>query len=154
MIGEYNGAEIVDDYAHHPVEIEATLSTGRDVVSKKNGRVFAIFQPHKYTRLENLFTDFANCFSKADKVYILDVFAAGEAAIEGFNSKILVEAICKNSVDAAYLSSHEDIASVIAVEAQENDIIIMMGAGSITNWANQLPQKLEKLNVDALNIAN
>ena len=83
LVGSYNGAEIIDDYAHHPVEIEATLSTARDVVSKRNGRVIAIFQPHRYSRLENLFADFASCFFRADKVYILDVFAAGEGPIDG-----------------------------------------------------------------------
>jgi UDP-N-acetylmuramate--alanine ligase len=154
LVGSYNGAEIIDDYAHHPVEIEATLSTAKDVVSKRKGRVIAIFQPHRYTRLENLFTDFANCFSKADKVYILDVFAAGDSPIEGINSKTLVEAINKNGIDATYVLNHEDITSIVATGSKGGDIILMMGAGSITNWANQLPEKLDKMNIDALNSAN
>ncbi|CAN0601196.1 unnamed protein product, partial [Ectocarpus sp. 12 AP-2014] len=62
LVGKYNGAEIIDDYAHHPVEIEATLATARDVVSERKGRVISIFQPHRYTRLENLFSDYASCF--------------------------------------------------------------------------------------------
>jgi UDP-N-acetylmuramate--alanine ligase len=154
LVGSYNGAEIIDDYAHHPVEIEATLATAKDVVSKRKGRVIAIFQPHRYTRLENLFTDFANCFSKADKVYILDVFAAGDNPIEGINSKTLAQSIAKNGIDVTYLPSHEGIASIVATDSREGDIILMMGAGSITYWANQLPEKLEKLNLDALNSAN
>ena len=151
LVGKYNGAEIIDDYAHHPVEIKATLSTARDVVSKRKGRVISIFQPHRYTRLENLFSDFADCFSKSDKVYILDVFSAGDSPIEGINSKTLVEAINKNSVDAEYLS-HEDITSVVAAEVKEGDIVLMMGAGSITTWANQLPEKLEKIDTNTVTV--
>lgn len=152
LVGTYNGAEIIDDYAHHPVEIEATLDTARDVASKRKGRVIAIFQPHRYTRLENLFSDFASCFSKSNKVYILDVFSAGDAPIEGINSKALVKAINQNSVDAEYLSSHKDIAKIVADEAKEGDIILMMGAGSITTWANQLPEKLEKININSVSM--
>lgn len=152
LVGKYNGAEIIDDYAHHPVEIEATLDTAKDVVSKRNGRIISIFQPHRYTRLENLFSDFASCFCKSDKVYILDVFSAGDTPIEGVNSKTLVDAINKNSVDAEYLASHEDIASIVAAEAGEGDIILMMGAGSITTWANQLPEKLEKMNINTVTV--
>ena len=152
LVGKYKGAEIIDDYAHHPVEIEATLSTARDVVSKRNGRVISIFQPHRYTRLENLFSDFANCFSKSDKVYILDVFSAGDSPIEGVNSKALVEAINKNSVNAEYLASHEEIASIVAAEAKDGDLVLMMGAGNITTWANQLPEKLEKINTNTVTV--
>ncbi len=152
LVGKYNGAEIIDDYAHHPVEIEATLSTAKDVVSKRKGRVISIFQPHRYTRLENLFSDFASCFAKSDKVYILDVFSAGDSPIEGINSKTLVEAINKNSVDAEYLANHEDITPVVATEAREGDIILMMGAGSITTWANQLPEKLEKIDTSTVTV--
>ena len=152
LVGKYNGAEIIDDYAHHPVEIEATLSTVKDVVSKRKGRVISIFQPHRYTRLENLFSDFASCFAKSDKVYILDVFSAGDSPIDGINSKTLVEAINKNSVDAEYLANHEDITSIVATEAGEGDVILMMGAGSITTWANQLPEKLEKIDTSTVTV--
>ena len=153
LVGKYNGAEIIDDYAHHPVEIEATLSTARDVVSKRKGRVISIFQPHRYTRLENLFSDFASCFSKSDKVYILDVFSAGDTPIEGINSKALVKAINANSIDAEYLAGYEDIATIVAAEAKEGDIVLMMGAGNITTWANQLPEKLGKMNVNSANMS-
>jgi UDP-N-acetylmuramate--alanine ligase len=148
LAGKYNGAEIIDDYAHHPVEIEATISTAKDVVSKRKGRVISIFQPHRYTRLENLFSEFASCFAQSDKVYILDVFSAGDLPIEGINSRTLVDAINKNSADAEYLTNHEDITSIVATEAREGDIILMMGAGSITTWANQLPEKLEKIDTN------
>ncbi|MEM6338883.1 MAG: UDP-N-acetylmuramate--L-alanine ligase, partial [Pseudomonadota bacterium] len=119
---------------------------------ERKGRVISIFQPHRYTRLENLFSDFASCFAKSDKVYILDVFSAGYLPIEGINSKTLVEAINKNSVDAEYLANHEDITSIVANEAGEGDIILMMGAGSITTWANQLPEKLEKIDTSAVTV--
>jgi UDP-N-acetylmuramate--alanine ligase len=146
LVCSYNGAEIIDDYAHHPVEIEATLATAKDVVAKRKGRVIAMFQPHRYSRLENLFEDFSNCFSKADKVYIRDVFAAGESVMEGVNSRALVDAISKTGIDASYLSSHEKIAPAIAMDAKEGDIIVMMGAGTITNWTNQLPEELAEIN--------
>ncbi|MEG7603122.1 glutamate ligase domain-containing protein, partial [Listeria monocytogenes] len=83
----YNGVSVIDDYAHHPAEVEATLATARDVVKNTNGKVIAIFQPHRYTRLSSLFQDFVNCFNDADALYIMDVYSAGEALIEGYNTK-------------------------------------------------------------------
>jgi UDP-N-acetylmuramate--alanine ligase len=145
-VGKYNGAEIIDDYAHHPAEIEATLATARDIALKRGGKVISVFQPHRYTRLENLFFEFASCFSQSDKVYILDVFSAGDAPIEGITSRDLVREVKKHAVDAEYLPSHENIKSVIKAEAKNGDIILMMGAGNITSWAHQLPQELENLN--------
>lgn len=154
LVGEYNGAEIIDDYAHHPVEIEATLATAKDVVSKRKGRVVAIFQPHRYTRLQNLFEEFASCFARADKVYILDVFSAGDEPIEGINSRSLVESINANHIEANYIKKHEDIVQIVSREAKKGDIILMMGAGNITTWANQLPEQLEKFNVQTASVFN
>lgn len=141
-VSEYNGAEIIDDYAHHPVEIAATLSTAKVIAKERKGRVIAIFQPHRYSRLENLFTDFANCFIDADSVYITDVFSAVEEPIEGVNGKSLAIAIAKSGVDSIHLANTEDIATIVASLAKRGDIFVFMGAGSITKWANQLPQQL------------
>lgn len=149
-VGEYRGAEIIDDYAHHPVEINATLSTAKSIAQAKKGRVIAIFQPHRYTRLESLFNDFINCFKDADYVYILDVFAAGENEIKGINSAVLAAEINKirNNSNALYIDSHEDIVNVIISTAQENDLFIFMGAGNITKLANDMPYKLVNNNLD------
>ncbi len=141
-VGEYHGAEIIDDYAHHPVEIVATLSVAKVIAKKRQGRVIAIFQPHRYSRLENLFTDFTNCFIDADTVYITDVFSAGEEPLEWVDGKILATSIAKSGINSIYLTNEEDIATIVASLAKKGDIFVFMGAGSITKWANQLPQQL------------
>lgn len=152
IIGQYNGANIIDDYAHHPVEIQATIATARDIVSQNTGRVISVFQPHRYTRLQDLFSDFTKCFLQSDKVYILDVFSAGDKQIKGINSKRLVDAINENYGYAEYLTSHKHIApAIIASEVKSGDIILMMGAGNISLWANQLPKNLADINTHNLN---
>ena len=154
-IYEYNDAEIIDDYAHHPVEINATLSTARGIASSRKGRVIAIFQPHRYSRLKNLFSDFASCFADADSVYITDVFAAGEQPIEGISGRDLVRAIIKiSSSKVAFIEDHKDIAAIVASEAKKGDIFVFMGAGTITNWVNQLPELLNKTDPQHIDFAN
>ncbi len=140
-ICEYNGAEIIDDYAHHPVEIRATLSTAKNIVKKRDGKVIAIFQPHRYSRLENLFSDFANSFTDADQVYITEVFAAGEMPIDDINGRSLAKQISKNNINAEFID-HKKITKIITKNAKKGDLVILMGAGTITNWANQLPEFL------------
>jgi UDP-N-acetylmuramate--alanine ligase len=140
---EYNGAEIIDDYAHHPEEVKATLATARVVANARSGRVIAIFQPHRYSRLSNLFADFTTCFAEADSIYIMDIYAAGEQQIEGVSGKALALAIKKTGAKCEFIDSHEKIAGTISSIAKKGDIIVMMGAGSISNWANQLPSLFE-----------
>jgi UDP-N-acetylmuramate--alanine ligase len=144
-ICEYNGAEIIDDYAHHPVEISATLSTARGIAKQRKGKVIAIFQPHKYSRLENLFSDFANCFTDAENIYITDVFAAGEQPIEGINGKRLTEAVKQTGARSEFVADHNNIAEIITSVAAKGDVIVLMGAGTITNWANKLPELLKSV---------
>ena len=151
---EYHGAEIIDDYAHHPVEIGATLSTARGIASARAGRVIAIFQPHRYSRLKNLFSDFVNCFTDADSVYITDVFAAGEQPIEGVSGRDLAYAVTKINGKATFIANHEDIASIISSEAKEGDLFVFMGAGTITNWANQLPELLNETDPEPVHFVN
>ena len=143
---KYHGSEIIDDYAHHPVEIRATLETARNIASGRGGKVIATFQPHRYSRLKNLFSDFANCFTDADSIYITDVFAAGESPIDGINSAVLVDSIKDTGKNASYMSNHEDIVKMVESQAKEGDIFVFMGAGSISSWANQLKEKLAKSN--------
>jgi len=141
-VGCYNGARIIDDYAHHPTEVEATLKTAKEVISSaQKGRVIAVFQPHRFTRLANLWQDFIKAFKDADIVYLCDVYPAGETAIENVNSENLCKEI--NYTKTFYVSGElENIAKAVRREISENDIILTMGAGNIT----QLGQIL--INID------
>lgn len=145
--GEINGVTIIDDYGHHPTEIKATLKAAREVIShsKDNkGKVIAVVQPHRYSRLERLFVEFCGCFGDADKVIVSDVYAAGEQPIEGVDRDALVAALNNHGREAFALSSPEALPSMIHEHAETGDMVVCLGAGSITQWANNLPQALEK----------
>lgn len=145
-IGEYNGAYIVDDYAHHPEEVKATLNTARSVVeSNKKGKIVAIFQPHRYSRFHHLFDQFIHCFKEADILYVSEVFAAGEEKIEGYTNCALVKAIKKEYPDrhSEILEHHDQLEELVKIHANDGDIILMMGAGNITYWAADLTKKLQ-----------
>lgn len=146
-VGEYNGAEIIDDYAHHPVEVEATLATARSIADKRGSKVISIFQPHRYSRLSNLFEDFSKSFKAADQVYITDVYSAGEAPIAGINGESLSVNIIKQGQDAKFVASHEQIPEIIIQHAKKGDLIMMMGAGSISSWANKMQSEIEKYGI-------
>ncbi len=141
--GIVGGVRIVDDYGHHPVEIAAVLKAARQVAE---GRVIAVVQPHRFTRLESLMEEFSTCFSDADAVFVADVYAAGETRIEGIDKDALVEGIRRfghRSVQA--LESVEALPGVIAAEARDGDLVVLLGAGDITQWAYALPGQLEGL---------
>ncbi|RZI99783.1 MAG: UDP-N-acetylmuramate--L-alanine ligase [Brevundimonas sp.] len=141
--GVVGGVRIVDDYGHHPVEIAAVLKAARQVAE---GRVIAVVQPHRFTRLESLMEEFSTCFSDADVVYVADVYAAGEQPIEGIDKDALVEGIRRfghRSVQP--LESAEALPGVIAAEARSGDLVVLLGAGDITAWAYALPGQLEAL---------
>ncbi|MBU1385295.1 MAG: UDP-N-acetylmuramate--L-alanine ligase [Alphaproteobacteria bacterium] len=141
--GIVGGVRIVDDYGHHPVEIAAVLKAARQVAE---GRVIAVVQPHRFTRLESLMEEFSTCFSDADAVFVADVYAAGEAPIEGVDKDALVECVRRfghRSVHA--LESVEALPGVIAAEAKAGDLVVLLGAGDITQWAYALPGQLEGL---------
>ncbi len=146
--GVVGGVRIVDDYGHHPVEIAAVLKAARQVAqnAEGNGRVIAVVQPHRYTRLRDLMEEFSTCFSDADAVIVADVYAAGETPIEGVDKEALVEGIRRfghRSVQA--LESIEALPGVIAAEAKAGDLVVLLGAGDITQWAYALPGQLEAL---------
>ncbi|UCM92172.1 UDP-N-acetylmuramate--L-alanine ligase [Candidatus Tisiphia endosymbiont of Melanophora roralis] len=145
-VAEYNSATIIDDYAHHPEEVKATLATARNIANKQNSKIIAIFQPHRYTRVKYLFDDFLTCFVDADQVYITDIYAGGEQPIDGITGKSIVDEISntKSHPMAAFIEDHKDIAKIIISEAMPNDIIVMMGAGSISAWANDLHQQFTR----------
>jgi UDP-N-acetylmuramate--alanine ligase len=140
LAGEWNGVRIIDDYGHHPVEIAAALKAAREVC---DGRVIAVAQPHRYTRLRDLFSDFSTCFNEADVVAISDVYAAGEAPIEGVCAQSLVESIIAHGHRRAVkLESLEGLPALVRAEAQPGDIVVCLGAGDITAHANALAAKL------------
>lgn len=142
-VGNWHGVNIYDDYAHHPVEIRAVLSAARDACS---GRVIAIAQPHRYTRLESLFDDFATCFNDADIVAIAPVFAAGEEPMEGVSAEELVSRMkAAGHRDARTLSGPDNLAALVSSVAVEGDFVVCLGAGSITSWAAALQQNLQTL---------
>ena len=140
--GQWNGAEIYDDYAHHPVEIAAVLKAARSVAS---GRVIAVIQPHRYTRLQALFDGFCSCFNDADIVIVAPVYAAGETPIAGISSDALVDGLrIRGHRDARPLEGPESLADMIRDVATPGDCIICLGAGSISQWAYALPSELEE----------
>lgn len=144
--GEVNGITIIDDYGHHPVEIAATLSSARQAVESTGGKVIAVVQPHRYTRLSSLFTEFSTCFSDADTVLITDVYSAGEEPIESANRDALVESIRNHGHKHVLpLPSEKELAKIIAGIAQPGDFVICLGAGSISKWAASLPKELAPL---------
>ncbi|MGE0594970.1 MAG: UDP-N-acetylmuramate--L-alanine ligase [Hyphomonadaceae bacterium] len=139
-VGYWNDVRLIDDYGHHPVEIAAVLSAAREVAQ---GRVIAVVQPHRYTRLRDLFDDFAGCFKDCDLVAIADIYSAGEAPIDGVTPEALVAAIkAKGHPDARRLASLDDLAALVAGEARPGDVVVCLGAGDITQYANALPAKL------------
>ncbi|MGN7770422.1 UDP-N-acetylmuramate--L-alanine ligase [Phyllobacterium sp. 22552] len=141
--GSWSGVDIFDDYGHHPVEIKAVLKAARD---SAKGRVIAIVQPHRFTRLASLFDEFASCFNDADTVIVAPVYTAGEDPIEGVTSETLVSRI-KTAAhrDARYINGSQEIAPLIADIAKPGDFVIFLGAGNITQWAYALPKELAAL---------
>ena len=142
--GDVNGITIIDDYAHHPTEIETVLKTARKALSESEGRVIAVMQPHRYTRLEDLFDEFCKCFNDADSVLIADVYTAGESPIEGADQKSLVEGIrAHGHRDVRPLPNKSELAQMVGDVAKSGDFVICMGAGDITAWAYALPDQLK-----------
>ena len=145
--GIVNGITVIDDYGHHPVEIAAVLKAGRDAAKGKGGgRVIAVIQPHRYTRLSSLFQEFCNCAELADEVIVADVYAAGEEPIAGVNRDALVSCMKKAGKENVHaLEKPEDLGPLICKIAKPGDFVICLGAGSITQWAQALPGTLEIL---------
>ena len=140
VIGTIAGITVVDDYAHHPVEIASTLRAAR---SNAEGRVIAVFQPHRYSRIQDLFQDFCECFSNADTVIVSDIYAAGEVPIEGINRDSLVNGlIASGHKTVISLSQASDLPAIVAENAESKDYVVFLGAGNVTEWANLLPRQL------------
>ncbi|MCP9481493.1 UDP-N-acetylmuramate--L-alanine ligase [Shimia sp. CNT1-13L.2] len=139
-VGEWEGIPIIDDYGHHPVEIAAVLKAARQA---SEGRVIAVHQPHRYTRLSSLFEDFCSCFNEADFVGIAEVFAAGEAPIPGATRDDLVAGLVAHGHrHAIAINNEDDLEALVRDKAQPGDIVVCLGAGTISAWANGLSKRL------------
>ncbi len=139
-VGEVGGVTIIDDYGHHPVEISAVLRAARQ---SGEGRVIAVHQPHRYTRLSSLFEDFCGCFNEADVVAIAEVYAAGEDPVAGASRDDLVAGLIRHGHrHARAIGGEEDLVRLVREEAQPGDMVVCLGAGSISAWANALPGRL------------
>jgi len=142
--GQSGGVTIIDDYGHHPVEIQAALSAGR--LACGHHQLIAVVQPHRYSRLHDLFADFCGCFNEADAVLVADVYAAGEEPIDGASKEALVAGLRDHGHRApAVLDSPADLARQIAEMARPGDYVMVLGAGSSTQWAAALPAELDQL---------
>lgn len=140
--GEWNGVTIIDDYGHHPVEIAAVLRAARNMAK---GKVIAVVQPHRYSRLRDLFDEFCACLNEADIAFITDVYSAGEAPIEGADQAALVAGLETHGHKNAHaLSSLDDLPATIAKIAEPGDYVICLGAGDITKHANKLGDALAR----------
>ncbi|EPX87143.1 UDP-N-acetylmuramate--L-alanine ligase [Rubellimicrobium thermophilum DSM 16684] len=140
-VGEARGVTVIDDYGHHPVEIAAVLRAARQY---SKGRIIAIHQPHRYSRLSSLFEDFCTCFNEADVVGIADVYAAGEDPIPGAGRDDLVAGLIRHGHrHARAVTDEDDLLRLVKEQAGPGDLVVCLGAGSITNWAQALPGRLE-----------
>ncbi|MBR7158911.1 MAG: UDP-N-acetylmuramate--L-alanine ligase [Alphaproteobacteria bacterium] len=142
-VAKVAGVTIIDDYAHHPVEIAAVLKGAQDVVK---GKIIAVFQPHRYSRVQSLFTGFCTCFNDAETVIVTDIYTAGEEPLEGVNKESLAIGITKcGHRHVICLEDTENLAELIAAEAEPGDFVIFLGAGNISSIAYSIPEKLEPL---------
>ncbi len=138
--GEVAGITVIDDYGHHPVEIAAVLDTARQAAA---GRVIAVLQPHRYSRLQSLFDDFCQCCGDADIVLVTPIYAAGEAPINGASREALIEGLKQAGQGEVYpVDGPDDLADKVAALGKPGDLVICLGAGTISAWANALPKEI------------
>ena len=140
-VGNFKNTTIIDDYGHHPVEINAALAAARLLAPKS--KIISIFQPHRYSRIKDLFNDFCSCFNDADYVFLLDVYPAGEEPLKGFESNDLKNGLLKyGHKNVSYIESKKALIRETLKIISPHDIIICLGAGSITKIANTLEKEL------------
>ncbi len=138
--GSHNGVTVFDDYGHHPVEITSVLDAARNVT---NNKVIAVVQPHRYTRLRDLFDEFSSCFNDADTVIVAPVFEAGESPLEGFDHRSLAEGLsARGHRHVLTIDGPDELAPLVRQVSSKGDIVLCLGAGSISAWANALPEQL------------
>lgn len=141
--GEWNGVTVIDDYGHHPVEIAAVLKAARE---STDGKIIAVVQPHRYTRLQSLFEEFCTCFNDADAVIVADVYAAGESPIEGIDRDHFVAGLrAHGHREVVPLPAASELAGIVKGLANSGDLVVCLGAGNITQWAYALPGELKAM---------
>jgi len=139
-VGEAGGVTIIDDYGHHPVEVNAVLKAAR---SATQGKVVAVIQPHRYSRIQDLFEEFCVCFNDADTVIVSEIYAAGEDPIPGIDQEALIAGLTSHGHrNVLALAEPDGLADLIHSETDAGDLVVCLGAGSITAWANALPEQL------------
>jgi UDP-N-acetylmuramate--alanine ligase len=140
--GSWNGIAIYDDYGHHPVEIAAVLKAAR---AGAKGRVIAIVEPHRFTRVRDLFADFAGCFKDADSVILTPLYSAGELPIDGVDHTALAEAVrATGHRSVSTVNSERELPAALRFQARAGDTVVCLGAGNSTEWAHALPEWLAK----------
>ena len=143
LVCNFKGVKIIDDYAHHPEEIKATLNLAKILKPKK---LIVIFQPHRFSRFKSLYLDFKKILKNCDKLYVTDVYAAGEKKIKSISKENFVNEMNNNKKNfAEILDDFNYLPQIILNEAEQGDIVIFIGAGDISKWVNDLPKKLNKL---------
>jgi UDP-N-acetylmuramate--alanine ligase len=146
VTGTVNDVTFVDDYAHHPTEIRAVV---KGAVSIKQGRLFVVVQPHRYSRLKDHFQEFVDVFAEepnVDQVFVMPVYAAGEQPIDGYSSETLVSAAAEKEVNIAFIDSDDTLKMTLLKTIQPKDMVIFMGAGNITEWAYEMPELYKAVN--------
>ena len=139
-VGDWMGVRVYDDYAHHPVEIAAVLRAAR---AGGDGRIVAVVQPHRYTRLQSLFNEFSACLDDADIVVVTPVYSAGEAPIPGIDRDELASGLRRHGhPHVLTVDDEESLVKTVASVAKSGDTVVGLGAGTITDWMNALPKKL------------
>jgi UDP-N-acetylmuramate--alanine ligase len=143
-VGELEGITIIDDYAHHPEEIAVTLRTAKIFTDNSGGRIIAVVQPHRYSRVRDLFSEFLHCFELADIVLMAQIYSAGEEPLPDINSAMLVSSIKQTvgHLDVRLLDDPKDLAQIILNIARPKDMVLCLGAGNITNWAKDLESEM------------
>jgi UDP-N-acetylmuramate--alanine ligase len=143
-VGEFNEVSIIDDYGHHPTEILATLKTAKNLV--KNNQVICVFQPHKYSRVHDLFNEFCHAFIDADCVIVSDIYSASQAPIEGITQDAIIAGIKKTGHKNVVKLNHEnELASILKNRINKGDLVLCTGAGTISSWAHKLEEQLKNL---------
>ena len=144
--GTAAGVSVIDDYGHHPTEIRATLAAARECGYRK---VHVVFQPHRYSRTQSLMDEFATAFEDADSLFVLDIYPAGESAIAGITGEALARQISEKGTTAAqYVDSFEDAATSVTAGAEEGDMVLTLGAGSVSQLGPMILETLEARSLD------
>jgi UDP-N-acetylmuramate--alanine ligase len=139
--GTASGVSVIDDYGHHPTEIRATLAAARECGYRK---VHVVFQPHRYTRTQSLMDEFATAFDNADSLFVLDIYPAGEPPILEITGEALARRIGENGTPAKYVSSFENAATSVLALAHQGDMILTLGAGSVSQLGPMIIERLQR----------